>query len=168
MEGDNWRRGRRHVRNDGEGKERVMRNNFERSPTKTGNSQRAGLFSFHLIQSVSLCHDWASFSRPALDQRRACVHFHAIISIFDTAPCKIPFLISWLILQVRETARATFDLKLKDKDNKVCELWVQQSSVELIYFWMRRSNVGMAVMCVNSVVVGACVSIMLKISRETI
>lgn len=57
MEGDNWRRGRRHVRNDGEGKERVMRNNFERSPTKTGNSQWAGLFSFHLIQSVSLCHD---------------------------------------------------------------------------------------------------------------
>ena len=45
MEGDNWRRGRRHVRNDGEGKERVMRNNFERSPTKTGNSQWAGLFS---------------------------------------------------------------------------------------------------------------------------
>lgn len=78
MEADNWRRGRRHVRNDGEDKKRGVRNNFERSPTKKGNKRRltpdgafllcVALVTFHLILIGSPCHfapiDLSSADRP--------------------------------------------------------------------------------------------------------
>lgn len=56
MEADNWRRGRRHVRNDGEDKKRGVRNNFERSPTKKGNKRNfSPVFGFSYLSPIS---DW--------------------------------------------------------------------------------------------------------------
>lgn len=56
MEADNWRRGRRHVRNDGEDKKRGVRNNFERSPTKKGNKRNfSPVFGFSYLSPNS---DW--------------------------------------------------------------------------------------------------------------
>lgn len=78
MEADNWRRGRRHVRNDGEDKKRGVRNNFERSPTKKGNKRNFspvfGCVTFHLILIGSSCHfapiDLSSADRPRTRERQ--------------------------------------------------------------------------------------------------